>query len=464
MTDIKRPLKVFLCHASADKPAVRSLYKRLTADGVDAWLDVENLIPGQNWKLEIPKAIRDSDVVLVCLSENSIHKDGYVQKEISFALDKAGEKPEGTIFIIPARLGECKVPDGLSMYHWVDLFETKGYEKLMKALRLHADKVDATLQIKKNKFYSDPRPNSTRTPPTPKSNLNIKKWFVLAAQIFLAVLVISGIIYVVNPGGDPPSTAEVVSTGTVDVGTLISSTKTEGENAAAIESMALVPAGDFTMGSNTGSPSEQPVHAVYLDAYYIDKYEVSNALYKACEEAGTCQPPANTDSSSRSSYYQDPEFGNYPVLYVDWNMAKVYCEWRGAQLPTEAQWEKAAQGNVPTAYPWGDGVGCDKANYGNCIGDTASVDAYEGSQSRYGVYGMSGNVSEWVADWFLDSYYQNSPSGNPQGPRDFGVYRGLRGGSWQSDPNQIRVAYRTGMQPYNSSNDIGFRCAMDANQ
>ncbi len=120
--DNKRPLKVFLCHASADKPAVRDLYKRLTADGVDAWLDAENLFAGQNWQVEIPKAIRESDVVIVCLSEKSINKEGYVQKEIKFALDVADEKPEGTIFIVPARLEECIVPDRLSMYHWVDLF------------------------------------------------------------------------------------------------------------------------------------------------------------------------------------------------------------------------------------------------------------------------------------------------------------------------------------------------------
>jgi len=148
--DTQRPLKVFLCHASADKPAVRGLYKRLVADGVDAWLDAESLIPGQNWQVEIPKAIRESDVVIVCLSEKSINKEGYVQKEIKSALDVADEKPEGTIFIIPARLEECKTPDRLSMYHWVDLYEEDGYQKLMRALLLRADKIGAVLQAKKS--------------------------------------------------------------------------------------------------------------------------------------------------------------------------------------------------------------------------------------------------------------------------------------------------------------------------
>jgi len=144
MSEPKRPLKVFLCHASIDKPKVRDLYKRLIADGVDAWLDAESLIPGQKWQEEIPKAIHESDVVIVCLTENSISKEGYVQKEIKYALDVAGEKPEGTIFIIPARLEECRVPNRLSVYHWVDLFD-EGYSKLMKALKVRSAQLERVM-------------------------------------------------------------------------------------------------------------------------------------------------------------------------------------------------------------------------------------------------------------------------------------------------------------------------------
>ncbi len=139
--ELKRPLKVFLCHASGDKPAVRALYQRLVRDGVDAWLDKEKLLPGQDWQLEIPKAVRESDVVVVCLSKKSTTKEGYVQKEIKFALDFAGEKPEGTIFLIPARLEECDVPSQLGLRQWVDLFESDGYEWLMRSLQLRADKL-----------------------------------------------------------------------------------------------------------------------------------------------------------------------------------------------------------------------------------------------------------------------------------------------------------------------------------
>ena len=137
----QRPLKVFLCHASGDKSVVRVLYQRLLRDGVDAWLDQEKLLPGQDWQLEIPKAVRESDVVIVCLSNKSITKEGYVQKEIKFALDIATEKPEGTIFIIPARLEECNVPLQFASWQWVDLFESNGYERLMLSLRLRAGKL-----------------------------------------------------------------------------------------------------------------------------------------------------------------------------------------------------------------------------------------------------------------------------------------------------------------------------------
>jgi formylglycine-generating enzyme required for sulfatase activity len=141
----KQALRVFLCHATGDKPAVRALHQRLCAEGIDAWLDEEKLLPGQKWQFEIPKAVRASDVVIVCLSRKSINKAGYVQKEITFALDVADEQPEGAIFLIPARLEECDVPDRLSQWHWVSLFEERGYDRLMRALRARAADLGASL-------------------------------------------------------------------------------------------------------------------------------------------------------------------------------------------------------------------------------------------------------------------------------------------------------------------------------
>jgi hypothetical protein len=139
-------LRAFLCHSSSDKEAVRSLYRQLRGDGVLPWLDEENLLPGQDWRREISVAIRRSDVVLVCLSEDSVTRTGYVQREIREALDIADQQPEGAIFIIPLRLESCQVPDRLGRWHWVDLFEKRGYERLLNSLRSRAEDVNANIR------------------------------------------------------------------------------------------------------------------------------------------------------------------------------------------------------------------------------------------------------------------------------------------------------------------------------
>jgi len=139
----KRTFKVFLCHAHADREAVRSLYTRLTNEGVDAWLDKEKLLPGQDWELEIGKAVRESDVVIVCLSKQ-FNQAGFRQKEVRFAINAAMEQPEGEIFIIPARLEVCDTLESLNKWQWVDLFENDGYKRLIVALRARADKIGAT--------------------------------------------------------------------------------------------------------------------------------------------------------------------------------------------------------------------------------------------------------------------------------------------------------------------------------
>jgi|GEM_PF-1098484 len=160
MTTEKRPLKVFLCHAHADRDSVRGLYARLTQDGVDVWFDKAKLLPGQDWELEIRKAVREADVVVVCLSKQ-FNQAGFRQKEVRLALDTAMEKPEGEIFIIPARLEECDNLESLRKWHWVDLFEDDGYGMLMQALRVRANKIGATLQIKKNWLPKISSPSSS---------------------------------------------------------------------------------------------------------------------------------------------------------------------------------------------------------------------------------------------------------------------------------------------------------------
>ena len=153
--------------------------------------------------------------------------------------------------------------------------------------------------------------------------------------------------------------------------------------------MMFVPAGEFTMGSENGSTDESPIHTVTLDAYWIDQTEVTNQMYALCAQAGTCQPPEGTRSYTHSSYYGNPEYDNFPVIYVDWDMAKTYCEWAGARLPTEAEWEKAARGTDGRTYPWGEGLDCNKANYFGCVGDTIAVGSYDDGKSPYGLSSQS---------------------------------------------------------------------------
>ncbi|HNE06558.1 MAG TPA: toll/interleukin-1 receptor domain-containing protein, partial [Anaerolineales bacterium] len=170
----KRPLKVFLCHAHADRDPVRGLYTRLTQDGVDAWLDKANLLPGQDWELEIRKAVREADVVVVCLSKQ-FNQAGFRQKEVRLALDTAMEKPEGEIFIIPARLEECDNLESLRKWHWVDLFEDDGYDMLIRALRARADRIGAILQIKKSWLPKITLPLSKLVKPIEENNLELPK-------------------------------------------------------------------------------------------------------------------------------------------------------------------------------------------------------------------------------------------------------------------------------------------------
>jgi len=144
MPDPKRLLKVFLCHASADKPKVRELYRYLLRRRIKPWFDEMDLVAGQDWQVEIPKALATSDAIIICLTKNSVDKEGYIQKEIKFALDKALEMPEGRIFLIPVRFEECEVPFSLSRYQWVDLFDEAGYGRMMRALKFRASQLERT--------------------------------------------------------------------------------------------------------------------------------------------------------------------------------------------------------------------------------------------------------------------------------------------------------------------------------
>lgn len=236
--------------------------------------------------------------------------------------------------------------------------------------------------------------------------------------------------------------------------------------------MVLIPAGPFEMGSANGEPDEQPVHTVILDEYFIDQYEVTNAQYAVCVDANQCNPPAKTSSESRANYFDDPQYGNFPVIQVTWADAQTYCQWRGGRLPTEAEWEKAARGTDGRQFPWGDTFAPGQLNYcdSNCplpwadpthndgYEDTAPVGSYPVGVSPYGVHDMAGNVWEWAADWYAPDYYATSPAENATGP-SAGNQRVTRGGGWVNDAYFLRTSTRRRFTPDVPSNSVGFRCA-----
>ncbi len=223
--------------------------------------------------------------------------------------------------------------------------------------------------------------------------------------------------------------------------------------------MMYVPSGTFQMGSMSGHGNEQPVHSVTLSAYWIDRTEVTNAQYAQCTAAGKCSAPDETSSFTRSRYYGNTIYGNYPVIYVNWDDARDYCAWAGRRLPTEAEWEYAARGSDGRTYPWGNSnPTCDLTNYGGCVGDTSEVGSYPSGASPFGALDMAGNVFEWVNDWYK-AIYPSAPQTNPQGGSS-PSYHLRRGGSWVNPEDTIRSTYRA---PHNTTYFhfylVGFRCA-----
>jgi serine/threonine protein kinase len=224
--------------------------------------------------------------------------------------------------------------------------------------------------------------------------------------------------------------------------------------------MVYVPEGIFTMGSYDGYSDKKPVRKIYLDSYWIDKYEVSNAQYAICVKAGKCDEPYKSSLYKRDSYYGNPEYDDYPVVAVSWYQASAYCEWAGGRLATEAEWEKAARGPNGNKYPWGNNdPSCNLANYSfgwhdDCVGDTSKVGSYPEGASYYGAMDMAGNVFEWVYDWYAP--YDIYDTNNPTGPTTDQDSRVLRGGSWIE--HNICSTSRFRIDPYERDDIFGIRC------
>ena len=253
--------------------------------------------------------------------------------------------------------------------------------------------------------------------------------------------------------------------------------------------LVCVPAGEFLMGAADDDPlarvNEKPQHRVYLDAYWIDRTEVTNASFASCMAAGACRPKIyDTQATTYIPYAVNPDYRDFPADLDEADAAAAYCQWVGGRLPTEAEWEKAARGIDGRRFPWGNEIDCLHAAYYDCTANssqssgtangprcgysyfcqTVRVDSYPVGASPYGVLNMAGNVWEWVADWYSPDYYAVSPATNPTGPAA-GKYHVLRGGGNKSFEQDLRVTARAAGSPSHFfDGQLGFRCAFGAAQ
>jgi formylglycine-generating enzyme required for sulfatase activity len=390
---------VFLCHNSADKPAVKEIGLRLKDCGIIPWLDEWELRPGFSWQTLLEEQIPRIKSAAVFIGKEGI---GPWQKEEIKAFLR--EFVERQCPVIPVILSYApKVPELpllLRGIQWVDFREND--PDPMKQLIWGITGKRDVIVVKKPDSHHD-------------ESITTQSLTVIQPQISTPLKEITG------KDGAP---------------------------------MVLIPEGEFEMGSDDGRDDEKPI-TVYLDAFYMDKYEVTNALYKKFMDATGYKAPR---------YWDDKKFNapNHPVVGVNWNDAVAYTKWAEKRLPTEAEWEKAARGGlVGKKYPWGDELSHDYANYSGTGGKdkweyTSPVGSFD--PNGYGLYDMAGNVWEWCDSWYDNKYYDNSPKSNPAGPSS-GKYRVLRGGSWYGSVDPLRAADRNADGPPDTSDDVGFRCA-----
>ena len=245
------------------------------------------------------------------------------------------------------------------------------------------------------------------------------------------------------------------------------------------DNMVRIPEGEFRMGSNTGRPNEKPVHTVYVDAFYMDIHEVTNAEYKKFIQANPQWQKRRINANFHDGDYLSDWNGNnypagkedHPVVYVSWYAAMAYAKWAGKRLPTEAEWEKAARGDLTgNRYPWGNTIDADKANYGLNFIEEKPVGSYPAN--AYGLHDMAGNVNEWCLDAYNANFYANSPRRNPiagaasvaqviNNAANVKNARVLRGGSWVDAAEDVQVSVRFSNTPAHTNYGFGFRCVMD---
>ena len=489
--------KIFLSYSRKDKSFAEKLANDLKKAGYVVWWDISAIEGGDRWAQEIESGITQSEVLALIVSPNAIASE-WVEKEFIFA-SKRGMK------IVPLLYEHCELPIWLLNLQYIDLIGINyklNFQQVIEAFEKYGRRAS----------------DAKALPPTIGKRISqLSPYWLLLTIIALLITMVG---FLLNPFPITPiaptttntaillptetstSTSTKTATNTpippTETGTAtptpnaaketptpsptathtptLPATPTEEGLASVIvdesgAEMLLVGASPFLMGRDSGNSDERPAHLVNLGDYYIDKYEVSNADYKACVDDFACSLPKPT------TFYANTLYRNHPAVFVSWEKANEFCEWRKARLPTEAEWEKAARGDDSLFYPWGnlfDGsalnfcdADCEYAWKNNGTIDrysmTAPIGTYPDGESPYGALDMAGNAAEWVADWYNEDYYENTPADNPQGPED-GTYRVLRGGSWYNRNSEVRTYQRSFLRPSVAYNYTGFRCAISAEE
>ncbi|WP_420642129.1 SUMF1/EgtB/PvdO family nonheme iron enzyme [Candidatus Leptofilum sp.] len=329
----------------------------------------------------------------------------------------------------------------------------------------------------------------------PRTRRQMEQRTIIALIVLLLLIVVSGIVLTLSGLGEDDPVAQAEATVTLEsaiVAALTSMAPTPSPLPAPTlpptpspeplitdtgARMVFMPGGLFRMGTDEEEADERPSHLVRIDPFFIDETEVTNGQYAQCVAAGACNSPQRSSATYHPAYFGDPTYDDYPVIFVSWYDADTFCDWRGGRLPSEAEWEMAAGfdpvQSIVLRFPWGDAfdgtkvnfcdTGCTRDVRDNSVNDghrdTAPVGSFVDGRSPIGAYEMAGNVMEWVSDWYDPRYYESSTDTNPLGPTD-GDFKVIRGGSWLSSAEELRIVARGSFDPTVARANLGFRCAM----
>jgi formylglycine-generating enzyme required for sulfatase activity len=447
--------QVFISYASdnvnsttSDRQVADQICTALESQGIRCWIAHRDILPGNPWMEAITDAVDQTKIIVLVFSANT-EKSKWVKDEIGLALEE--DKT-----IIPFRIQEVYPQRALKLLkvrcHWMHAFTPpleKHIESLVNIVSRHLG-LEPAIPVKKEELKE--KPGADQVKPAAREITPVKE----------------------NKKEAPDMPGDVKKV--ISIAHKVEKNKNGFWEAYYQDGivMVYVPPGEFMMGQtaeekkwlidqigekdyNSYYERETPLHKVYLDGYWIGKHEVTFAQYdRYCNDIKKEKP-------------DDRSWGreNRPVINVSWTEAVAYCEWLSQKiglqfnLPTEAQWEKAARGSDQRKYPWGSREpDKDLANFSGNVGKTTPVGSYPTGASPYGLLDMAGNVWEWCSDWYEAGYYKNSPLKNPAGP-DSGSDRVVRGGSWDYYARDLRCAYRIDFGPSNRDFSLGFRLRQD---